>query len=252
MTSTTVAPQAISPYDAKFFAHQADGSLRSARIVVPIVMELFRPESVIDFGCGVGAWLRAFAENGVDDYLGLDGGYVDPARLVIAPSRFRTADLSAPRPIGRAYDLAVCLEVAEHLSPSAARALVRVLTAAAPVVLFSAAIPGQGGTHHVNEQWPAYWEALFARHDFRRLDPIRPRVWRDTRVDSWYRQNLFIYASAATVAASPDLRAEAELTGESGLELIRAEHLARLTTARGVLAEAPRAVWRAVRRRLGI
>jgi SAM-dependent methyltransferase len=252
MTPLTVAPQSASHYDAEFFAQQADGSLRSARVVVPMVMELFRPKSVVDFGCGVGAWLRAFAENGVDDYLGLDGGYVDPTRLLIDPSRFRPSDLSNPRSVERAYDLAVCLEVAEHLSPSVAPALVRVLTDTAPVVLFSAAIPGQGGTHHVNEQWPTYWQALFARLDYRRLDPIRPRIWRDTRVESWYRQNLFVYASAATVSASADLRAEAELARESGLELIRADHLARLTTARGILAEAPRAVWRALRRGLGL
>src|SRR5688500_17953479 len=104
MTPLTVALESASPYDAEFFAHQADGSLRSARVVVPIAMELFRPKSVIDVGCGVGAWLRAFAENGVDDYLGVDGGYVDPARLLIDPSRFRPADLSNPRPVGRAYD----------------------------------------------------------------------------------------------------------------------------------------------------
>jgi SAM-dependent methyltransferase len=250
MTCTTLAPEAEAPYDAKFFAEQADGSLRSARLVVPIVMEMFRPKSVIDVGCGLGTWLKAFAENGVEDYLGLDGEYVDPARLVIDSCRFRATDLSNPRPVGRTYDLAVCLEVGEHLPPSVAPALVRVLAAAAPLVLFSAAVPGQVGTHHVNEQWPSYWKSLFERFGHRRLDPIRPRVWRDTRVEIWYRQNIFLYASAAAIDASPALRAEEELARSTGLELISSRYIARVTTARGILAEAPRVVWRAVKRRL--
>jgi hypothetical protein len=100
------------------------------------------------------------------------------------------------------YDLAVCLEVAEHLPESSAADLVRALTAFAPVVLFSAAVPGQGGVGHINEQWPAYWKGLFEQHGFYRRDPIRPRIWTNERVHWWYRQNIFLFASRQKVEES--------------------------------------------------
>src|SRR5262249_5217435 len=152
-----------TPYDAAFYEAQADGSLRSARVVVPLVTRLVEPRSVVDVGCGVGTWLRAFVENGVEDVLGVDGAYVDRNRLCIDPARFQAMDLARPQPLGRTFDLAVCLEVGEHLPTRAAPGLVAMLTAA-PVVLFSAAIPGQGGTNHVNEQWPNFWQRLFSRY----------------------------------------------------------------------------------------
>src|SRR5204862_3532668 len=144
-------------------------SLRSARAVVPLVMELVRPASVLDVGCGLGTWLAAFAEAGVADFLGMDGDYVDRAKLKIPAERFRAADLTNPPSPGRTFDLAVCLEVAEHLPEKASPRLVELLATAAPVVLFSAALPGQGGTRHINEQWPAFWQRLFAARGFVRL-----------------------------------------------------------------------------------
>lgn len=170
-----------SPYGPSFYAGQSDGSLRSARAIAPIVTDLVKPRSVLDVGCGVGTWLAAFAELGVTDYLGVDGDYVDRTALRIPSERFVSMDLASPVSLGRRFDLAVCLEVAEHLPLSAAAGLVGFLTEAAPVVLFSAAVPGQGGTCHVNERWPPFWRLLFERRGYSRLDPIRPRVWRNER-----------------------------------------------------------------------
>src|SRR5436190_19968909 len=110
---TAAATSTPTAYDATFYAEQADGSLRSARAVVPLVMELVRPASVLDVGCGLGTWLAAFAEAGVADFLGMDGDYVDRAKLKIPAERFRAADLTNPPSPGRTFDLAVCLEVAE-------------------------------------------------------------------------------------------------------------------------------------------
>ena len=52
-------------YDQSFYRTYRDGSLRSARVVVPKIMKMIAPASVIDVGCGVGTWLKAFSEQGV-------------------------------------------------------------------------------------------------------------------------------------------------------------------------------------------
>jgi hypothetical protein len=168
--------------------------------------------------------------------------------LHIDPADFTPADLTRRLTLDRRYDLATCLEVAEHLPTERSSGLVEDLTAAAPVVLFSAAIPGQGGTDHINEQWPFFWRDLFARRGYVRLDPFRPRLWRDRTVAYCYRQNLYLYASREAIAGSPVLRAE-EAKGEPGLELVGEHVLGRYQSVTGLLAELPRAAWRSVRRR---
>ena len=119
--------------------------------VVPIVLDLIRPGSVVDVGCGLGEWLATFQEHGVSDILGIDGDYVDRDMLYIPQQDFKTIDLNRPFTLNRTFDLAVCLEVAEHLEAEHANDFVESLTRLAPIILFSAAIPLQSGTNHVNE-----------------------------------------------------------------------------------------------------
>jgi SAM-dependent methyltransferase len=207
-------------YPREFYQRQRAGSFRSAEAVIAVILPLVRPASVVDLGCGVGTWLRAFQNAGVTDILGLDGGHVDPAMLEIPPDRFRTADLTAPPPLGRRFDLALCLEVAEHLPADRAAALVAALVAAAPCVLFSAAVPGQGGVHHINEAWPSFWSQRFAVHGYERLDPVRPRVWRDPAVSWWYKQNTYLFCSAETIRDHPALARELEMARAFPFELI--------------------------------
>ena len=194
-------------YGDAFFDSQQEGALQSARIVLPLVKHLLRPTSVIDVGCGRGAWLRAFQELGVSTICGLDGEYVDRAKLLIPPECFTCTDLSKPFNVEGHYDLGICLEVAEHLPEEMASILVRNLVDAAPAVLFSAAAPGQGGTHHINEQMPAYWRALFRRHGYVLLDAIRPAILTDARIEWWYRQNTVLYVSEDLLRERPSLAA---------------------------------------------
>jgi SAM-dependent methyltransferase len=198
------------PYDDTFFSLVADHSVRNARIVVPLVMDLLSPKSVLDVGCGPGAWLRAFKENGVGVICGIDGDYIDRSKLLIEDKHFYPTDLSQPFTIDREYDLALCIEVAEHLPATHARTLIEQLTTAAPVVLFSAAIPGQGGTNHVNEQWPPYWRKRFAERDWGMLDPFRPRIRDDPRIAWYIRQNLVLFASRAWLESHPTLRRQVD------------------------------------------
>ncbi len=137
---------------------------------------------------------------------GIDGDYVDKSRLQIAPECFTAADLTRPLVLNERYDLALCLEVAEHLDPASGAGLVHALTALAPVVLFSAAVPGQGGIGHVNEQWPEYWRRQFEERGFRMVDVIRPLIRDDCRVEWWYRQNIVMFAAQAAIASNPKLR----------------------------------------------
>ena len=149
----------------------------SAEVVVPMVMELVHPRSVTDLGCGLGTWLSVFREAGVEDVLGVDGEYVRLESLEIPKERFVAHDLRQPFAAGRRSDLSMSLEVAEHLSPEYAAPFVTTLTRLAPVVLFSAAVPGQGGTEHVNEQWPSYWAQLFRERGYLPVDCLRRHLW---------------------------------------------------------------------------
>jgi methyltransferase family protein len=134
-------------------------------------------------GCGIGTWLSVFREYGVTDILGVDGDYVKKEMLAIPDDRFLKFDLRTPIRIDRQFDLVVSLEVAEHLPLEYAETFVRTLVGLGPVVPFSAAIPLQGGTNHINEQWPDYWAALFKFQGYIPIDPSRKRLWQNPDAD---------------------------------------------------------------------
>ena len=164
---------------------QNDIGLQSARAVTPLLMSLTAATSVIDIGCGPGNWLAALRERGVADIFGVDQNDYG-TNLRIPRDFFSVADLNVPFHSERKFDLVICMEVAEHLPPESAPVFINSLTALGDVILFSAAIPFQGGTDHRNEQWPEYWRLLFATHGFVPVDCIRPRVWDNDDVAWWY------------------------------------------------------------------
>jgi len=180
-------------YDDEFYAMVAATARSSARAVLPRVFDLCKPKSVIDLGCGLGTWLAVARELGVAEILGVDGAHVAPEALEIPRDRFLVHDLSLPLELERRFDLAISLEVAEHLPRECADAFVRTLVGLAPVVLFSAAIPGQGGTLHLNEQWPSYWADKFATHGHRCIDVLRDEFWGNDEVAWWYQQNMLLF-----------------------------------------------------------
>lgn len=169
----------------------------SAQLILPLLFERFKPKSVLDVGCGLGTWLAVAQELGVAEIAGLEGAWLDRKLARVASSAITTADLEKPFDLGRRFDLAMTLEVAEHLSAEAAEGFVAALTRHADVILFSAAIPFQGGHHHVNEQFPDYWQAMFEAHGYVPLDFIRPQIWYCSDVLLWLRQNILVYAREA-------------------------------------------------------
>lgn len=169
----------------------------SAELILSLLFEHYRPRSVVDVGCGIGTWLDVARGMGIQDLAGVEGAWLDRSRARVAPEVIRTLDLEQPFDLGRRFELAVSLEVAEHLSEAAAAGFVAALVRHSDVILFSAAIPFQGGAHHVNEQFPDYWEALFAAHGYVALDFIRPQIWYAADVLIWLRQNTVVYAREA-------------------------------------------------------
>jgi 2-polyprenyl-3-methyl-5-hydroxy-6-metoxy-1,4-benzoquinol methylase len=238
-------------YDLNYYQSSAlDPERLSPSIIVPIVMSLARPKSVVDVGCGIGYWLSEFQRLGVERVLGLDGVHVDAEWLVIPKSLFRAIDLAQPFHLEEQFDLAVCLEVAEHLPTASAHTLVKSLVKLAPAVLFSCAIPMQGGTQHVNEQWPEYWRQLFQKHAYVMLDLIRPEVWKNQKVKFWYRQNMFLFVAADLVATNPVV---ADATHQADdLLLIHSAILREMLGLRSTLKAIPRSLWQALIRRTGM
>lgn len=180
-------------YGPDFFAGIDAGSRRSARIVVPQLLEIFEPQSVVDVGGGAGHWGAECLARGVREVLTVDGPWVPQTARATPPDCFLEHDLSQPLTLARRFDLAICLEAAEHLPAATASQLVETLTRLAPVVVFSAAMPGQGGDGHINEQPASYWVRLFAQQDYLCYGGVRRRIWSDPLVEVWYRQNLLCF-----------------------------------------------------------
>ena len=191
----------IHTYDRSFFEYINAGSRRSAQAVLPFLASQFDVNSVADFGAGQGAWLAEWQARGVTDIVGIDGSYVDDTSLLIPPDRFLAHDLKSPIALGRRFDLVESVEVAEHLPASAAETFIANLVSHGDLILFSAAVPGQGGEHHVNEQPYEYWRQIFASHGYVLLDAIRPRITGNRSVEPWYRYNTLLYVHHSLVPA---------------------------------------------------
>jgi cyclopropane fatty-acyl-phospholipid synthase-like methyltransferase len=182
-------------YTSSFFNNISGESFCSAQAIVPLAIELIEPKSVVDVGCGTGAWLSVFKQHGIEEILGLDGDYVNRDQLMISSDQFQAQDLQKSIDLQKSFDLVVSLEVAEHLPPDKAAQFVESLTKLGRVVLFSAAIPYQPGTNHINCQWPDYWSDLFFERGYIPLDCFRQTFWNHPSVAWWYAQNMILFVS---------------------------------------------------------
>jgi SAM-dependent methyltransferase len=201
-------------YDSGFMAYADKSSRYSAQVISSLVREALHVTSVLDVGCARGTWLRAWKEAGVHDFQGVDGAYVMES-LVIPHERFLGTDLAGPINLARRFDLVQSLEVAEHIPPESAEQFVDNLVAhSAGFVLFSAAPPGQGGEHHVNEQPYEYWREKFGRRGFQAFDYVRPRIAGDGHVSFWYRFNILLYADERRVEQLPEIVRSARIPAE--------------------------------------
>lgn len=210
----------MHPYTKDFYKIRQEGSRRSAKEIVPLVLGLVQPKRVIDVGCGVGTWLSIFKEYGIEDIFGIDGDWVDKKMLQIPEEQFYSFDLKKPLKMDGKFDLVVSLEVAEHLPQKSAKTFVDSLTRLGPVILFSAAIPFQGGTDHINNQWPEYWVERFQEKGYVILDPIRKKIWQNKNVDPWYAQNILMFVRQDHLETHPLLKKEQERTNTFQLSIV--------------------------------
>ena len=178
-------------YKHKDSQHELD----QPSIVVPHILEIIKPQSVLDIGCGYGNWLKVFKNSGVTEVLGVDGDYVEKEkrRRFISDEEFLPYDLSKELNLGRKFDLAISLEVAEHIPVTSADAFVKSLVNHADTIVFSAAIPNQGGQNHFNEQPLGYWIEKFESHGYHFYDPLRSSIWDEKDLFSWYKQNMILF-----------------------------------------------------------
>jgi len=184
-------------YGDSFYDNQASGSVKSAEKTLGILKGFVgSPKSVVDFGCGAGGWLAAAKETlGAETILGLESHPNAYQEGIIGKDNVRFQDLSEPVILDQKFDLAMSLEVAEHLLEEKASTFVKSLTAASNKVFFSAALPSQGGVGHVNERWPSYWIEKFNAEGYELFDVVRPLIWDDQEIAYWYRQNAMLFSN---------------------------------------------------------
>lgn len=168
---------------------------KSPNEIVPILQKIFNPTSVVDIGCGVGNFLREFKAKGVETITGIDGAWADKEEISrnIQFDNFEEWDLTKEWQPEVIYDLAISLEVAEHIEPEFADTFVKTLTNCSDNIVFSAAVPGQGGQNHINEQWNDYWIEKFAEKGFVKIDFLKPYFWNNKDIFWWYKQNILFF-----------------------------------------------------------
>jgi len=175
-------------------SEEEEANHKSARLILTELFRYYSPKSALDIGCGFGTWLEVSQQLGVKDILGIEGSWLDRSLVCIPQQLICDIDLEQPFDLKRRFDLVICLEVAEHLSPAAAAGFVESMVRHGDLILFSAAIPFQGGHHHVNEQFLDYWSNLFQYFDYRPVDFLRPIFWQNPSILWWLRQNLIVFA----------------------------------------------------------
>lgn len=207
----------------EFHAERFNDTKSSAEHIVTFLNKKFNPSSVCDVGCGVGGFpicLYAFKRTGCRSVLGIDMDWVDPKKLVIDAGEFLTIDLTKPFSLSRHFDLCISLEVAEHLPASSADTFIESLCRLSDLIVFSAAIPGQDGFCHVNEQWQSYWADKFLKQGYLPFDQIRKAIWDKPDIHYWYRQNIMIFAKENAPASLHTLRSWEPVSVISCLDVV--------------------------------
>lgn len=181
-------------YNRCFYERHMAGMEGSAADMLGLLYGVYSPQSVVDIGCGRGAWLVAADRLGSTKLVGVDGPWIHPSDLLIRKEDFRSMDLSKELPsFSMRFDLCISLEVAEHIESNRSEQFVDVLCAASDCVLFGAAVKHQGGTGHINEHRQSYWIELFDDRGYECCDFFRPKIWNNDDIESWYRQNTFLF-----------------------------------------------------------
>lgn len=183
----------LKNYNDSFFKYLNSGSSKSAELIIPLILDQLSIQSVLDVGCGQGAWLSIWQKYGIKNIFGIDGNYVN--NLLIDEQYFLPHNLDNAFVLESKFDLVQCLEVVEHLPKDKSRIIIESLIRHGDVVLFSAATKGQGGDNHINEQSYEYWRSIFYEYDYVPIDFIRPIIRNVNGIEPWYSYNIILYVS---------------------------------------------------------
>lgn len=193
-------------YNGLVRQHFADHARQNAPALARIIRAAFPDSSTaVDLGCGSGHFVAALRAAGIRAE-----GYEYSAQLRRTAARelgvtIHPFDLADP-PVMPQVDLALSIEVAEHLQPLMGDTLVRLLTTSAPTVWFTAARPHQGGAGHVNEQPAEYWISRFKKYGYEFdqsfTEQLRPRIGTETVKAPWLAENLLIFRQASPADVS--------------------------------------------------
>jgi len=225
----------LTAYNTRLEAN-ADARLSSARIVLEPLIQTFSPISILDVGCGHGAWLMVGRELGIETIQGLDGHWIETDALMIPRQYFQAHSLENSFDLNQKFDLVISLEVAEHVAESASECFIDNLTRHGDIVLFSAAIPFQGGKGHLNEQWQSYWAEKFLARGYIAVDMIRPMHWSNERVLWWLRQNCILYVAREIIDAKTGLR-EKSVENLDALSLVHPHQYLKWVSFAGQLSD---------------
>jgi SAM-dependent methyltransferase len=174
------------------YSHETNlHTLTGPSVAMSVLFRDRTPASLLDVGCGRGTWIRAAMDRGLTDVYGVDGVDIPRDQLFFPYERFRKLNLTSVWDLRRKFDVVLCLEVAEHIDPSHSELFIRNLLNHGDTVFFSAACPNQAGQHHVNCQWPVYWQSIFNANGYVCEDSVRWQMWNITGIEAWYRQNMF-------------------------------------------------------------
>lgn len=180
-------------YNESYYKKHETGSYQSAYRILKYLKSFINFHSVIDLGCGMGTWGKALNDLGINDFLGVDKHPYDSAYMLIPTIQYKQFDLEKKLSLSYKADLAISVEVAEHISFEYSDIFIKNLCSCSDIILFSAAIPHQGGTGHINEQSCSYWENIFNKYGYETVDSIRPYIWNDEQIEIWYRNNCILY-----------------------------------------------------------
>lgn len=160
------------------------------------IVELFRPNSVVEFGCGQGYLASELIRRGVQ-VVAMDG-YATPS-IVNENFTFHRIDLNSDIDLHKLiesmpkFSLAVSFEVAEHLDESSSRSFVKAICSRVDAVAFSAAVPEQTGTGHINCKPRRHWKKLFEEEGFYLDDSLRKMFRSYDKIAIWYKLNTLVF-----------------------------------------------------------
>jgi SAM-dependent methyltransferase len=184
----------------------------TAAVVFGLLDRLLTINSVLDLGCGIGTWMEVALKKPERTVLGVEVDAFAPQDLLVPAETIINASIGRPLDLHRRFDLVLCLETAEHIEQEFAAEIVSNCVRHSGIILFSAAVPGQGGTNHINEQPPEYWQCLFHQAGYDVVDLLRPAIWCDVGVPAWYKQNMLLFVNRQEDSILQALRAEESQT----------------------------------------